>query len=66
MMPLTTPPQTPLSGNISTASSVKDAGVLGKRDAGTNSESEREEGGETSKRRRIAPTLVSADGKPGG
>ncbi|KAI9706646.1 MAG: hypothetical protein M1836_003655 [Candelina mexicana] len=66
ILPLTTPPQTPLSSNISAASSVKDAGVLGKRDAGTTSESEREDGSETNKRRRIAPTLVSTDGKGGG
>lgn len=53
-MSMTTPPQTPRS----TASSV--SGV--KRDAGAASESEREDGpgqGNPSKKRRIAPTLVT-------
>jgi chromatin assembly factor 1 subunit B len=78
-LPLTTPPQTPLptasQGGASTTVSV-----LGKRDAQNTSESEKEEskGPETTpvqqpKKRRIAPTLVSAgtdspsskDGNPG-
>ncbi|KAI9825854.1 MAG: hypothetical protein M1832_000795 [Thelocarpon impressellum] len=58
-IPLTTPPQTPMSGTVSTASSISGASVLGKRDSGAanNSEdSEREEArSDTSKRRRIAP-----------
>jgi len=52
-IPMTTPPQTPRS----TTSSV--GGV--KRDA---SESEREDGGQDKKKRRIAPTLVSSDQNP--
>jgi chromatin assembly factor 1 subunit B len=52
-VPMNTPPQTPRS----TTSSV--SGV--KRDA---SESEREDGGQEKKKRRIAPTLVGAENKP--
>ncbi|KAH8816371.1 WD40-repeat-containing domain protein [Xylogone sp. PMI_703] len=51
-VPINTPPQTPRS----TASSVSAAGV--KREA---SESEKEDGGQEKKRRRVAPTLVSTD-----
>ncbi|KAJ5289813.1 uncharacterized protein N7443_010066 [Penicillium atrosanguineum] len=64
-LPLTTPPQTPLptpsqSGANTTVS------VLGKRDTRTTSESEKEESkgqetiGQQPKKRRIAPTLISA------
>ncbi|KAI9848939.1 MAG: hypothetical protein M1838_000319 [Thelocarpon superellum] len=62
-IPLTTPPQTPMSGNISTTSSVSGVSVLGKRDSGAASESEKEEAKEIVKKRRIAPTLVSTDGQ---
>lgn len=57
--PMTTPPQTPASthggGHHSATSSVSGS-VLGKRDIGAASESEKEEG--KAKRRRVAPTLV--------
>ncbi|MCJ1230851.1 hypothetical protein MMC12_007525 [Toensbergia leucococca] len=56
----TTPPQTPMSGTISTTSSVSGS-ILGKRDA---SESEKEEQTAMPKKRRIAPTLVSNEGPP--
>jgi chromatin assembly factor 1 subunit B len=52
-VPMTTPPQTPRS----TTSSV--SGV--KRAAGDASESEREDGGNEKKKRRIAPTLVPSE-----
>lgn len=60
-LPLTTPPQTPMSmtGGHSATSSVSGS-VLGKRDASAASESEKEDG--QPKRRRIAPTLVSGHG----
>lgn len=56
--PMTTPPQTPLSshGGYHSARNSVSSSVLGKRDAGTASESEKEEGNK--KKRRIAPTLV--------
>ncbi|KAJ5997099.1 hypothetical protein N7499_006584 [Penicillium canescens] len=63
-LPLTTPPQTPLStqGGATTGGTV-----LGKRDARTTSESEREDTKDASntppqpqKKRRIAPTLISS------
>lgn len=63
-LPLTTPPQTPMSGNISTTSSVSGS-VLGKRDASAASESEKEDAKEVTKKRRIAPTLVGAEGSSG-
>ncbi|KAK5943022.1 Chromatin assembly factor 1 subunit [Knufia obscura] len=59
--PMTTPPQTPMGtggpqlGHHSAASSISGS-VLGKRDPGAASESEKEEA--QPKRRRIAPTLV--------
>lgn len=62
---MTTPPQTPASthggGHHSATSSVSGS-VLGKRDIGAASESEKEEG--KVKKRRVAPTLVgpSRDG----
>ena len=67
-LPLTTPPQTPLSTSSHGGISATTGSVLGKRDARTASESEKEESkgsdsGATSqqpKKRRIAPTLVSA------
>ena len=60
-LPLTTPPQTPMSmtGGHSATSSISGS-VLGKRDASAASESEKEDG--KSKKRRIAPTLVSGNG----
>ncbi|EED16348.1 chromatin assembly factor 1 subunit B, putative [Talaromyces stipitatus ATCC 10500] len=70
-LPLTTPPQTPLPGISHSATSSFSSTVLGKRDIGAASESEREEprrdgkqASETekpAKKRRIAPTLVSKD-----
>lgn len=60
--PMSTPPQTPASthgGHHSATSSVSGS-VLGKRDVGAASESEKEEG--KAKRRRIAPTLVGPAG----
>ncbi len=59
---MTTPPQTPASahgGHHSATSSVSGS-VLGKRDVGATSESEKEES--KSKKRRIAPTLVGPMG----
>ena len=60
--PMTTPPQTPASahGGYHSATSSVSGSVLGKRDVGATSESEKEES--KSKRRRIAPTLVGAAG----
>ncbi|KAI4286030.1 MAG: hypothetical protein L6R35_004508 [Caloplaca aegaea] len=56
-LPWTTPPQTPMAGGISAASSVSGS-VLGKRDT---SESEKED--VVPKKRRIAPTLLAGEGK---
>jgi len=57
-----TPPQTPIGGLHSATRSVSGS-VLGKRDAGMTSESEKEDSGSKDgtapKKRRIAPTLVS-------
>lgn len=72
-LPLTTPPQTPMSAVSHSATSSISGSVLGKRDIGAASESEKEETKEQSKetqqqqqqqpkKRRIAPTLVSAGG----
>lgn len=58
-LPWTTPPQTPMSG-VSRPSSVSGS-VLGKRDT---SESEKEDKHQVSKKRRVAPTLVTPD-EPG-
>lgn len=67
-LPLTTPPQTPVSGvSHSAHSSISSSVVLGKRDIGATSESEKDEIKETArngvehlpKKRRIAPTLIS-------
>lgn len=60
-LPQPTPPQTPMAGGHSATSSVSGS-VLGKRDVGAASESEKEEG--QVKKRRIAPTLVSSSGVP--
>ncbi|KAI9733014.1 MAG: hypothetical protein M1834_003558 [Cirrosporium novae-zelandiae] len=54
MPPLTTPPQTPMSGTHSATSSISGS-VLGKREG--DEETGKEEG--TVKKRRIAPTLVN-------
>lgn len=59
-LPWTTPPQTPMAGTASGPSSVSGS-VLGKRDA---SESEKEDQTGQPKRRRVAPTLVQAEGQP--
>lgn len=55
---MTTPPQTPASthGGYHSATSSVSGSVLGKRDFGAASESEKEEG--KLKKRRVAPTLV--------
>jgi chromatin assembly factor 1 subunit B len=68
-LPLTTPPQTPMSGVSHSATSSMSSTVLGKRDIGAASESEKEETKvpskdrsdqqQPAKRRRIAPTLIS-------
>jgi chromatin assembly factor 1 subunit B len=64
-LPLTTPPQTPLP-TPSQGGAGTTVSVLGKRDARTTSESEKEESkgpettGQQPKKRRIAPTLISA------
>ncbi|KAJ5676236.1 Chromatin assembly factor 1 subunit B [Penicillium macrosclerotiorum] len=66
-LPLSTPPQTPLPNTTSQQSTTTTSSVLGKRDAPTASESEKEEakGSESalpiqqSKKRRVAPTLIS-------
>lgn len=68
-LPMTTPPQTP-SGISHSATSSISGSVLGKRDIGPTSESEREETqAKTPKKRRIAPTPVNitadGDGTPG-
>ena len=59
--PMNTPPQTPASahGGLHSATSSVSGSVLGKRDsaAGGASESEKEDGTK-SKKRRVAPTLV--------
>ena len=62
--PMTTPPQTPMSsyGGHRSASNSISGSVLGKRDGGAASESEKED--VKTKKRRIAPTLVSQG--PGG
>lgn len=67
-LPLTTPPQTPLPGISHSATSSFSSTVLGKRDIGAASESEKEESKretveteKPAKKRRIAPTLVSKD-----
>ena len=56
-LPLTTPPQTPMAGYHSATSSISGS-VLGKRDVGAASESEKEDAGRP-KKRRVAPQLVS-------
>jgi chromatin assembly factor 1 subunit B len=60
-LPQPTPPQTPMTGGHSATSSVSGS-VLGKRDLGAASESEKEDG--QIKKRRIAPTLVSSSSLP--
>ncbi|KAL1966643.1 hypothetical protein VTN77DRAFT_4054 [Rasamsonia byssochlamydoides] len=72
ILPLTTPPQTPMSGVSHSATSSMSSNILGKRDIGAASESEKEETKAQSKdpseqqqqqqpkKRRIAPTLISA------
>ncbi|OJD15886.1 hypothetical protein AJ78_03904 [Emergomyces pasteurianus Ep9510] len=81
-LPLSTPPQTPMSGVSHSATSSVSGSVLGKRDLGAASESERDEVRESgkgrdggadvdgevvdaapaAKKRRVAPTLISAGG----
>lgn len=60
--PMTTPPQTPSAsqaGQHSAHNSVSGSSVLGKRDISAASESEKEES--KTKKRRVAPTLVSTN-----
>lgn len=67
VLPLTTPPQTPLSAVSQTGPGSVSGSVLGKREARTASESEKEEKDQERqqpKKRRVAPTLVSADTNP--
>lgn len=66
ILPLTTPPQTPMSAVSQSRTSSVSGSVLGKRDMQTASESEKEEKDQGSsiqlqqpKKRRIAPTLIS-------
>lgn len=59
-LPQPTPPETPMAGGHSATSSVSGS-ILGKRDVGVASESEKED--TQVKKRRIAPTLVSSSGK---
>lgn len=59
-LPWTTPPQTPMSGIISSRPSSVSGSVLGKRDT---SESEKEE---PPKKRRVAPTLIKTEDPPTG
>lgn len=75
ILPLTTPPQTPMPGVTHSATSSFSSTILGKRDIGAASESEKEDTkasddgnkGDTAvqkplpKKRRIAPTLVLQD-----
>ncbi|KAJ5748595.1 uncharacterized protein N7511_010291 [Penicillium nucicola] len=69
-LPLTTPPQTPSSTQ---GGAVPSGSVLGKRDARTASESEKEDkdasqsSTQPQKKRRVAPTLISSgtDSQPG-
>ncbi|MCJ1305731.1 hypothetical protein MMC08_008547 [Hypocenomyce scalaris] len=65
-LPMTTPPQTPMSGHTHSAASSVSGSILGKRDAGAASESEKEDSNTRQKRRRIAPTLVGREGPPAG
>lgn len=60
-LPWTTPPQTPMAGATSNASSISGS-VLGKRDT---SESEKEDHATAPKKRRIAPTLSGTDSPAG-
>lgn len=60
-LPWTTPPQTPMPGVTSTASSVSGS-ILGKRDT---SESEKEDRTKQPKKRRIAPTRIGAESSGG-
>ena len=73
-IPLNTPPQTPMStsgggGGTHSATNSVSGSVLGKRDTGMTSESEKEDSapkdGTVQKKRRIAPTLVSGGGVDG-
>lgn len=67
-LPLTTPPQTPMPTTTQSGAATNTSSVLGKRDTRVVSESEKEDskGAETEplaqqpKKRRVAPTLISA------
>lgn len=62
-LPWTTPPQTPMSGMISSRPSSVSGSVLGKRDT---SESEKDEDTAVPKKRRVAPTLIRSEDPPAG
>lgn len=65
-LPVTTPPQTPMSAMSQSGPNSASGSVLGKRDTKAASESEKDESksqdSQQSKRRRVTPTLVSAGG----
>ncbi|OJJ35582.1 hypothetical protein ASPWEDRAFT_59840 [Aspergillus wentii DTO 134E9] len=71
-LPLTTPPQTPMSSVSQGGTNSAGNSILGKRDVTAASESEREESKEQDsatqaqqpKKRRVAPTLISAGNEP--
>lgn len=67
-LPLTSPPQTPMSAVSQTGPNSISGSVLGKRETRPASESEKEENkGEDPqqpKKRRVAPTLISMGDKP--
>lgn len=60
--PMSTPPQTPASGGLHSATSSISGSVLGKRESTAASESEKEEGNKV-KKRRVAPTLIGPSGQ---
>lgn len=61
-LPLTTPPQTPMSVHVTGSGSTASVPSLGKRDSAVASESEQDvgDGQGAAKKRKIAPTVVSA------
>lgn len=64
-LPLTTPPQTPMSSvsqNGSNSTTTANNTVLGKREESQDQQQQEQQ----PKKRRIAPTLVSTDGPDGG
>ncbi|KZF26218.1 chromatin assembly factor 1 subunit B [Xylona heveae TC161] len=61
VVPLTTPPQTPLPGPSGAALSTNAASILGKRDSAPPPTEGHKDEGKEPKKRRIAPTLVSVE-----